>query len=120
MYQPSSAAAVDLPASYTSLDVQHITVEHVPPSSPVPTSVILIKLNRPGKNNAFTVEMYRSLEKVYQLVDRDDRVKAIVLTGAGRMFCAGADLEIAASTSNNSNDPSMGSSLERTSEHRDT
>jgi enoyl-CoA hydratase/carnithine racemase len=51
-------------------------------------------LSRPEKNNAFTEIMADELERVFTLFDVDDRVKCIVLTGAGKMFCAGADLEI--------------------------
>ena len=38
--------------------------------------------------------MEHSLVKAFDLLDADDRVKVIVITGKGRMFCAGADLEI--------------------------
>lgn len=38
--------------------------------------------------------MGQSLEHVFRTVDRDDRVKVVVLTGAGKTFCAGADLDI--------------------------
>jgi len=110
---------MELPTSYSTLDVEHITVEHVPASSPSPTSVILIKLDRPTKYNAFTLQMYMSLEKVYRLIDQDDRVKAVVLTGAGRMFCAGADLEIASKKALDiDSGPESGS--DRIVDHRDT
>jgi enoyl-CoA hydratase/carnithine racemase len=77
-----------------TLNFQHIHVSHVPETSQAATPVILIALDRPGKNNAFTEEMQRSLVEVYRLVDADDRVKVVILTGAGKMFCPGADLEI--------------------------
>jgi enoyl-CoA hydratase/carnithine racemase len=92
MVSPSSS--IDLPSSYTSLKTSHIAVCHVPSSSPSPTSVILVTLNRPDKNNAFTETMSEELKSVFTLFDLDDRVKCIVLTGAGKTFCAGADLEI--------------------------
>lgn len=44
--------------------------------------------------------MAQSLQTVYDLVDRDDRIKAVVLTGKGKTFCAGADLEIGFSGAN--------------------
>lgn len=83
-----------VPESYASLPVRHIKVSHVPESSPTATAIILITLNRPEKHNAFTDTMREDLERVYELVDIDPRVKVVVLTGAGRSFCAGADLDI--------------------------
>jgi len=77
--------ALELPASYAELPFRHIKVSHVPESSPTPTKVILITLNRPDKNNAFTDIMREDMEHVYQLIDVDDRVKCVVLTGAGKM-----------------------------------
>ncbi len=86
---------VQPPSSYSSLPFQHIKVSHVPASSPTPTPVLLITLNRPDKHNAFTGIMQKDLCKVYELIDIDPRVKCVVITGAGpRAFCAGADLEI--------------------------
>ena len=85
---------LQVPESYTSLPVRHIKVSHVPESSPIATPVILITLNRPEKHNAFTEVMREDLERVYEVIDIDPRVKVVVLTGAGRSFCAGADLEI--------------------------
>ncbi|KAF2770259.1 ClpP/crotonase [Teratosphaeria nubilosa] len=85
-----------LPTSYTSHSAQNnkeIKVHHVPSHNPSPTPTILIELYRPQKYNAFTNLMMRELESIFTLLDLDDRVKAIVVTGSGRMFCAGADLE---------------------------
>jgi enoyl-CoA hydratase/carnithine racemase len=55
--------------------------------------VILITLYRPGKHNAFTEIMTEELENAFGLLSADDRVKAIVVTGHGNIFCAGADLD---------------------------
>ena len=85
---------VDPPASYASLDTTAITVAHVPVSSPTPTPVIILTLNRPRNNNAFNTAMQEELVRVYSLLDIDERVKCVVLTGAGKMFCAGADLDV--------------------------
>ena len=82
-----------LPSSYAILPFQHIRISHVPESSPAPTPVILVILNRPTKNNAFTEIMTVELERTFDLLSHDSRVKAIVMTGAGKMFCAGADLD---------------------------
>ena len=51
-----------------------------------------ITLNRPDKLNAFTVEMVRELSDALTMLGRAEAVRAIVLTGAGRAFCAGADV----------------------------
>ncbi|KAJ8066022.1 hypothetical protein OCU04_005116 [Sclerotinia nivalis] len=82
-----------LPNSYSTLPFQHIRVSHVPESSPTPTSIILVTLYRPGKHNAFTDTMTEDLETAFNLFSLDPRVKCIVITGHGKMFCAGADLE---------------------------
>ncbi|KAI9682306.1 MAG: hypothetical protein M1817_000360 [Caeruleum heppii] len=82
------------PPSYAALPWRHIRVEHVPASSLVPTEVILLKLDRPAKYNAFTEVMMADLEHAFALFDVDDRVRVIVVTGEGRMFCAGADLDV--------------------------
>jgi enoyl-CoA hydratase/carnithine racemase len=54
--------------------------------------VALITLNRPDQLNTFTASMGRSLEDAYRRCDEEDAIRAVVLTGAGRAFCAGADL----------------------------
>jgi enoyl-CoA hydratase/carnithine racemase len=54
--------------------------------------ILTITLNRPDKLNAFTGQMLTELLDALDKADRDDAVRAIVFTGAGRGFCAGADL----------------------------
>ena len=54
--------------------------------------IATLRLNRPEALNAFTVTMARELEQVFRAVARDDDVRAVVVTGAGRAFCAGMDL----------------------------
>lgn len=54
--------------------------------------VLTITLNRPAQLNAFTVEMMRELVQAFERASEDDEVRAIVVTGAGRAFCAGMDL----------------------------
>jgi enoyl-CoA hydratase/carnithine racemase len=53
-----------------------------------------ITLNRSGKLNAITFEMLDEMWEVFQDILEDDDVHVILLTGSGRYFCAGADLEI--------------------------
>ena len=57
----------------------------------VDAGVAVLTLNRPGHLNAYTAEMGTLLSQAYRDCDEDDDVRAIVLTGAGRAFCAGAD-----------------------------
>ncbi len=52
-----------------------------------------ITLDRPDRLNAFDVDMLRELADAVRAMTEDDAVRAIVLTGSGRGFCAGADLE---------------------------
>lgn len=82
------------PNSYTTLPYTEIKLSHVPESSPTPTPTILLTLYRPNKYNAFTDTMMLELEEAFTLFDIDDRVRCIVVTGHGKMFCAGADLEL--------------------------
>ncbi len=54
--------------------------------------IVLITLNRPEKLNAMTALMQAELEDAMAEVDGDESVRAAVVTGAGRGFCAGADM----------------------------
>src|SRR5437773_637780 len=54
--------------------------------------VLTITLNRPDKLNAFTFTMMKELLDGFDRADADDDVRAVIVTGAGRGFCAGADL----------------------------
>ena len=54
--------------------------------------VLTITLDRPDRLNAFTPTMGRELIEAFDQADADDDVHAIVVTGEGRGFCAGADL----------------------------
>ena len=58
----------------------------------VDSGVALITLDRPEKRNALTGAMIDALGAAYADCDADDAVRAVVLTGAGTAFCAGADL----------------------------
>jgi enoyl-CoA hydratase/carnithine racemase len=55
--------------------------------------VLTITLDRPDRLNAWTPTMQRELIAALDAADADDEVRAIVVTGAGRAYCAGADLE---------------------------
>src|SRR6266404_2269074 len=54
--------------------------------------VLTITLNRPDKLNAFTFTMMMELIDAFDQADADDDIRAVIVTGAGRGFCAGADL----------------------------
>ena len=54
--------------------------------------VATITLNRPDKMNAFTNRMLKEMIAAFDASDADDDVRAVIVTGAGRAFCAGADL----------------------------
>jgi enoyl-CoA hydratase/carnithine racemase len=54
--------------------------------------ILTITLNRPERLNAFTPRMASELIGAFDLADADDEVRAIIVTGEGRGFCAGADL----------------------------
>ena len=58
----------------------------------VDDAVATITLNRPEKMNAFTAQMRDDLVAALDETDADDAVRAVIITGAGRAFCAGADL----------------------------
>jgi len=57
------------------------------------TSVATITLNRPERLNALTFEVYKELRDTFQRLDTEAGVRAIVITGAGRAFCSGGDVE---------------------------
>ena len=57
-----------------------------------PDGILTLTLDRPEAMNAFTVTMAGELEDAFRRVAVDDEVKAVVVTGSGRAFCAGMDL----------------------------
>ena len=85
---------ITLPASYEACQLPMVKLSHHPVGTAEPTPVVLVTLNRPEKSNAYTPAMAESLEQVFQMFHLDERVKVVVLTGAGKRFCAGADLDM--------------------------
>jgi enoyl-CoA hydratase/carnithine racemase len=67
------------------MSYQHIVYD-------VSDAIATIALNRPDKLNAYTAIMGAELEDAFLAADADDAVRVVVVTGAGRGFCAGADI----------------------------
>jgi enoyl-CoA hydratase/carnithine racemase len=61
-------------------------------------AVQVVRLNRPDRLNAFTLDMHDELLRMYDEADADGDVRVLVVTGNGRAFCAGADLAAAGRT----------------------
>src|SRR2546421_7205042 len=65
---------------------EHLVMERAGP-------VLVLTMNRPEARNAFSPQMLSRLEDAWVEAEADDGVRAVVLTGAGGHFCAGADLK---------------------------
>jgi enoyl-CoA hydratase/carnithine racemase len=64
----------------------------------VADNVLTLTMNRPDRLNAWTPKMLTELLEAFDRSDADDDVRVVIITGAGRGFCAGADLEAGGST----------------------
>lgn len=73
-------------------------MNHTEISCETSDGICTITLNRPDRLNAFTATMAGELIDAFDAVDADDSVRVVVVTGAGRGFCAGADLGAGAGT----------------------
>jgi enoyl-CoA hydratase/carnithine racemase len=60
--------------------------------------ILTVTLNRPDKLNAYTAQMGEDIADAIERADADDAVRAVILTGEGRGFCAGADISAGASS----------------------
>jgi len=67
-----------------------MTYEHI--TAEIEGPILTITLNRPDKLNAYTALMGSEIEDAFQKADENDDVRVIIVTGAGRGFCAGADI----------------------------
>jgi enoyl-CoA hydratase len=59
-----------------------------------PDGVVVVTLNRPEVLNAANVRMHREMSEIWAVIDEDDEARAAVVTGAGRAFSAGGDLDM--------------------------
>jgi enoyl-CoA hydratase/carnithine racemase len=82
--------------------------------------ILTITLNRPERLNAFNGRMQREMVEALDLSDADDEVRAVIVTGEGRGFCAGADLEKGAETFDYDNQDDQAKAERVASEGRDT
>ena len=64
--------------------------EHI--SCEIDGALLIVTLNRPDKLNAYTGQMGAELTDAFARADNDDGIRAVIVTGAGRAFCAGADV----------------------------
>ncbi len=79
----------------------------------VKEDILTITLNRPDRMNAFNARMMHELINAFDQADANDEVKAIIVTGAGRAFCAGADLARGGDTFNAQTNPDRHTELSR-------
>ena len=110
----SSTAAPRLEASPTSAAGTAVTVV----TTRVEDGVGVVTLNRPDRGNAFTMEMQERYFDALERMDKDESVVAVVVTGAGRQFCVGADKDLlttgtASASSTASGGESLGSAPAR-------
>ncbi len=70
--------------------------------------IATITLYRPDKMNAFTPTIRKELIELFAEADKDDAVRVVVVTGAGKAFCAGADLSAGGSTFDRSRKATIG------------
>src|SRR5688500_1991428 len=95
-------------------------MDHTTISTEVADRVLTITLDRPDRLNAFTVAMQEELCAVFDEVDADPDVRAVVVTGRGRGFCAGADLGGGGATFDAGTNAGSGAvALEADGRHRD-
>ena len=73
--------------------------------------LLLLTLNRPESLNAVNGEMHTELEDIWPMLRRDDSIGAVLLTGAGRAFCAGGDVKFMAGDAAGDQDRSVGETV---------
>jgi enoyl-CoA hydratase/carnithine racemase len=91
---PCAIAMIYTPDERKQSKVMNLTETRLEVSGGIAT----VTLHRPERMNAFTPTMAQELIDIFAEADRDDSIRVLVVTGAGKAFCAGADLSFGAST----------------------
>ena len=91
---------------FKAKDYKNIIVEKT-------NGVAIVTLNRPDKLNSFNTEMHEELRDALDSIVEDDEIRALLLTGAGRGFCAGQDLSDRAVASDTDEAPNLSMSVEQ-------
>lgn len=95
------------PKTYVNSPDSHVRVSNYPDAISGVSAIQIVTLNRPDKLNAITSNMIQDLIVLFEAFDVDERVKVVILTGAGRAFSAGIDLTMDTSQMKNSLPPSQ-------------
>lgn len=90
---PRYSYTIDVLESYSTLPLENLEVTTSPKDASSVTPVMVVRLDRPQQRSAFTLRAMEDLESLSPMFDVDERVKCVVLTGAGDTFCAGVDLQ---------------------------
>ena len=72
-----------------------MTTEPIVLTEEVEPGIVIVRMNRPDRLNAMSMELIGELHETFARLESDRSVRAIILTGAGRGFCAGLDLKAA-------------------------
>jgi 2-(1,2-epoxy-1,2-dihydrophenyl)acetyl-CoA isomerase len=88
-----------------------MTAEHLTVLSEPCAGYHVVTLNRPDKLNSFNVQQHADLRRALDLAEADQSCRALILTGAGRGFCAGQDLSDRAVTVQPGETPNLGDTL---------
>lgn len=97
----TNSRTITLPRSYVTSADAPIKIANYPDTAEGVTPIQVATLNRPEKLNAITLGMINDLEQFISTVDVDERVKVLIITGAGKAFSAGIDLNNDASQHKN-------------------
>lgn len=88
----TNSKTITLPHSYATSADAPVKITNYPDTAEGVTPIQVATLNRPEKLNAITLGMINDLEQFISTADVDERVKVVIITGAGKAFSAGIDL----------------------------